>query len=305
MNDQSRRSFLKTTTIGSLLLSYSFNKAYPTNETNKSELSSNKVIVFSKYLQNLNWNDLAITCKNLGLDGIDLTVRDGGHVIPEKVEEDLPKVVDIFQKHNLDVVMVTTRLLSAEDTYAEKILKTAGMLKIPYARIGYHQYKEKLDIKEQIQNVKKDLQGLTTLAEKYNVILGYHNHSGLHNFGGPIWDLISVFQEINSPYLGSNFDIGHVKAEGFGGAWKANTIAMLPWIRMVAVKDFIVEKNKIVWVPLGKGWVPVKELLDIILKQGNFKGPISIQMEYETKTEIEKLDYIKNSAEIIKNIIQK
>ncbi len=230
-------------------------------------------------------------------------MRDGGHVVPEKVDQDLPKVVDIFRKQGIDVIMITTRLLSSDDPFAEQILKTAGSLQIRYARIGYHQYKDKLDIKEQIQNVKKDLQGLTTLAEKYNVILGYHNHSGLNNFGGPIWDIISVFQEINSPYLGSNFDIGHVKAEGFGGAWKANTIAMLPWIRMVAVKDFVVENHKTVWVPLGKGCVPVKEILDIILKQGNFKGPISIHMEYDTKTETEKLDYIKNSAEIIKNII--
>lgn len=199
--------------------------------------------------------------------------------------------------------MITTRLLNAEDPYAEQILKTASSLKIPYARIGYHQYKDKLDIKEQILTVKKDLQRLTVLAEKYNVILGYHNHSGLNNFGGPIWDLIEVFQEINSPYLGSNFDIGHVNAEGFGGAWKANTIAMLPWIRMVAVKDFTVENNKIVWVPLGKGCVPVKEVLDIILKQGAFQGPISVHMEYDTNSETEKLDYIRTSAQMIKNMI--
>ncbi|MGC8844988.1 MAG: sugar phosphate isomerase/epimerase family protein [Candidatus Hydrogenedens sp.] len=299
----SRRNFLTSTTLSTLFLSQSFHKAHSIDKTNHSETSSNKIVVFSKYLQNLNWEELAIACKNCGLDGIDLTVRDGGHVSPDKVEEDLPKVVDIFRKNNMDVIMITTRLLNVNEPYAEQILKAAGSLKIPYARIGYHQYKNKIDIKEQILTVKKDLQGLSILAEKYNVILGYHNHSGLNNFGGPIWDLMEVFQEINSPYLGSNFDIGHVKAEGFGGAWKTNTIAMLPWIRMVAVKDFIIENNKTVWVPLGKGCVPVKEILDIIVKQGTFKGPISVHMEYDTKSEAEKLDYIKNSAQIIKNII--
>ncbi|HOK08170.1 MAG TPA: sugar phosphate isomerase/epimerase family protein [Candidatus Hydrogenedens sp.] len=303
MNHYSRRSFLKSTVLSSLLLTQSFRKAYSKDEADNTNTTSNKIVVFSKYLQNLHWENLAVACEDCGLDGIDLTVRDDGHVIPEKVEEDLPKVVEIFRKNNLDVVMITTRLLSAEEPYAEQILKTAGALKIPYARIGYHHYKDKINIKEQISNVKKDLQGLTTLAEKYNVILGYHNHSGLNNFGGPIWDLIEVFQEINSPYLGSNFDIGHVKAEGFGGAWKANTIAILPWIRMIAVKDFTVENNKTNWVPLGKGCVPVKEMFDIILKQGAFKGPISIHMEYNTKSEAEKLDYIKASAQMIKSII--
>ncbi len=303
MRHLSRRNFLTSTALGTLFLSHSFQKVYSENKMSRSETSSNKIVVFSKYLQNLDWEQLAIACKDCGLDGVDLTVRDGGHVTPEKVEKDLPKVVEIFRKNNIDVIMITTRLLNADDPYAEQILKTAGSLKIPYARIGYHQYKDDLDIKEQVSMVKKDLQKLTVLAEKYNVILGYHNHSGLNNFGGPIWDLIEVFQEINSPYLGSNFDVGHVKAEGFGGAWKANTIAMLPWIRMIAVKDFIVENNKTVWVPLGKGCVPVKSILDIILKQGSFKGPISVHMEYDTKSETEKLEYIKDSAQMIKNII--
>lgn len=296
MNNLTRRNFLKTASLGSLLLSQSFFRAFSKN-------ISNKIVIFSKYLQNLNWEELAVACKNCGLDGVDLTVRDGGHVKPEKVDEDLPKVVDIFRKHNLDVTTITTRLLSAKDPYAEQVLKTAGELNIHYVRVGYHKYKDKVAIKEQANNIKEDLQGLARLAEKYNVVLGYINHSGLDNFGGPIWDLLSILQDINSPHLGSNFDIGHVKAEGFGGAWKANTIAMLPWIRMVTVKDFVIENNNIVWVPLGKGCVPVEEILDIIVRQGSFNGPISIHMEYAPKSELEKLEHIKTSAEIIKKII--
>ncbi len=298
MIDLTRRNFLKTTVLSSLYIPLSLYGA-------QSEgANSNKVIIFSKHLQNLNWDDLAIACKDCGLDGVDLTVRDGGHVVPERAEVDLPKVVEIFNKHNLEVVILTTRLLAPESPYAENIIKTAGQLKIPYIRIGYHQYNEKTDITEQITQVKKDLEGLTRLAEKYNVTLGYHNHSGLNNVGGPIWDLVSIFKEINSPHLGSNFDLGHVKAEGFGGAWKAHTLSMLPWIRMVAVKDFIVENHKVIWVPLGKGCVPVKEMLDIIIKKGNFKGPISIHMEYKTSSESDKMNYIKTSTEIIRKFIQ-
>ncbi len=302
MLNLSRRNFLKSSLVSSLLFPFSSHTANP-NKSEKNETHSNKIIVFSKYLQNLKWEELAIACKNCGLDGVDLTVREGGHVIPERVEEDLPKVVEIFRQNNLGVVMLTTRLLNADDPHAEKILKTAGELKISYIRIGYHQYDAEMDIVEQILKVKRDLQGLTKLAEKYNVVLGYHNHSGINNFGGPIWDLISVFEEIDSPNLGSNFDVGHVKAEGFGGAWKVNTLAMLPWIRMLAVKDFVIENNKTVWVPLGKGCVPLKEMFDMIIKQGNFEGPISIHMEYKTKSENEILGYIKNSAQIIKSII--
>ena len=303
-NLNSRRDFLKTTILGSVLIQPSLFNAFSNNETKISSSQAIKIVLFSKCLQNLNWEELAKACKECELDGVDLTVRDGGHVLPEKVETDLPKVLDIFHKNNLEVSMLTTRLLSADDPFAESILKTAGALNIPYVRIGYHKYRDNSDIQEQIQKVKNDLQTLTALAEKYKVILGYHNHSGFDNFGGPVWDLLSVFQAINSPFLGSNFDIGHIKAEGFNGAWKTNTVAMLPWIRMIAVKDFIVKNHKVEWVPLGTGCVPVKDMLEIIVKKGNFNGPISIHTEYKIKTQAEALEYIKTSTQKLREIIR-
>jgi len=303
-NQNSRRDFFKTAILGSMLIQSPLFNAFSNTETKTSNSQAIKIVLFSKCLQNLDWQELAQACKECGLDGVDLTVRDGGHVIPEKIEVDLPKVVDTFHKTNLEVSMLTTRLLSADDPFAESILKTAGALNIPYVRIGYHKYSANLDMQEQIQKVKKDLQTLTALAEKYKVVLGYHNHSGFDTFGGPVWDLLSVFQAINSPFLGSNFDIGHAKAEGFNGAWKTNTVAILPWIRMIAVKDFILKNHKVEWVPLGTGCVPVKEMLEIIIKKGNFNGPISIHTEYKIKTQAEALEYVKTSTQKIREIIK-
>jgi len=302
-NLNSRRDFFKTAILGSMLIQPSLFNAFSNTETKTYSSQTIKIVIFSKCLQNLDWQELAQACKECGLDGVDLTVRDGGHVIPEKVETDLPKVVDIFHKANLEVPMLTTRMLSADDPFTESILKTAGALNIHYVRIGYHKYNDNLDMQEQIQKVKKDLHALTAIAEKYKVVLGYHNHSGFDNFGGPIWDLLSVFQSINSPFLGSNFDIGHAKAEGFNGVWKTNTVAMLPWIRMIAVKDFIVKNHKVEWVPLGTGCVPVKEMLEIIIKKGSFNGPISLHTEYKIKTQAEALEYIKTSTQKIREII--
>jgi sugar phosphate isomerase/epimerase len=41
------------------------------------------------------WRELAQAVKAAGFGGIDLTVRKGGHVAPERVKEDLPKAVEV------------------------------------------------------------------------------------------------------------------------------------------------------------------------------------------------------------------
>jgi hypothetical protein len=50
--------------------------------------------VFSKCLQWLDYPGMAGITAEAGFDGVDLTVRAGGHVLPERVEEDLPKAVE-------------------------------------------------------------------------------------------------------------------------------------------------------------------------------------------------------------------
>jgi len=47
--------------------------------------------LFSKPLPDMDWCRLAQAAKTVGFDGIDLTVRRGGHVRPERAAEDSPK----------------------------------------------------------------------------------------------------------------------------------------------------------------------------------------------------------------------
>lgn len=49
--------------------------------------------LFSIPVPEMNWRQLAQSARSAGFGGIDLTVRKGGHVLPEKVARDLPKAV--------------------------------------------------------------------------------------------------------------------------------------------------------------------------------------------------------------------
>jgi L-ribulose-5-phosphate 3-epimerase len=47
--------------------------------------AAHPVYIFSKHLQFLGYEDMAQAAAEIGFDGIDLTVRPGGHVPPETV----------------------------------------------------------------------------------------------------------------------------------------------------------------------------------------------------------------------------
>ena len=261
------------------------------------------VCVFSKHLQFLGYEDLAKTCKDLGLDGVDLTVRAGGHVLPENVTTDLPRAVEAIRGEGLDVPMITTRPQNASDPDARPILENASKLGIRYFRIGGHKYADDAGPLEQLPRVTDELRGLSELAAEFNMVAGYHNHSGYDNVGAALWDLHAIFRSVGSDHLGSNFDVGHAKVEGGYGAWEINARLLAPWVKMMAVKDFVWKDGKPSWAPLGTGHVDTVAFLKIFREAG-FAGPISLHFEYRSPSNGALLEEIRNAAATLRKALR-
>ena len=51
----------------------------------KNDSEAFKISIFSKHLQWLDYNGMAKVLSEIGFEGTDLTVRPGGHVLPERV----------------------------------------------------------------------------------------------------------------------------------------------------------------------------------------------------------------------------
>ena len=85
-----------------------------------------KISVFSKHLQWLNYAEMAQVAAQIGFDGVDITVRPNGHVLPERVAEDLPKATDAVRKAGMNVFMITTSITDADNPFTDNILKTAN-----------------------------------------------------------------------------------------------------------------------------------------------------------------------------------
>lgn len=250
----------------------------PTDPVPKDEAF--KISVFSKNLQWLDYTQMAKVAAEIGFDGIDLTVRPLGHVQPERVQEDLPRAVEAIRKAGLDVYMITTAITSVDEPYTERILQTANSLGITHYRMGWINYDDTKTIEENLEVFQRQMSKLAALNKKYNITGDYQNHSGMF-FGAAIWDLHAVLKKVNSPWIGSQYDIWHANVEG-ANAWPINLKLLSPYIKTIDIKDFQwAKKDK--WVsesvPLGEGAINFK-LYFQLLKQFNVRVPISMHYEY-------------------------
>lgn len=242
-----------------------------------------KLCFFSKPLAEMEWGQLAKNLKRLGFDGVDLTVRkEQGHVMPERVTEDLPKSVAAFRDAGVDIPMITTSLTSADDPTARPILATAAKLGIPFFKAGYYQYKL-VDVERELADAGKQFRGLAELAQECGIQVGYHNHEDY--IGAPVWDIARVIEPLDPKWAGYYFDPRHAVAEGGVGGWKIATNLVSRRLKMVAVKDFYWEKTarkgwQDVNCPLGQGMVDWRYFFKAMARAG-FQGPISLHLEYD------------------------
>src|SRR5947209_6717230 len=95
-----------------------------------------KVAIFSKHLQFLRGDELARTAKEIGFDGVDLTVRSGGHVEPARVREELPGLVTTLHAAGLETPMITTDVVDPQTPHAAEIFAVMKDLGIRYYRWG-------------------------------------------------------------------------------------------------------------------------------------------------------------------------
>jgi sugar phosphate isomerase/epimerase len=238
----------------------------------------------SKFLQFLTVPEMAAKAAELGFDGIDLCVRPGAHVLPERVAEDLPRAAEIIRKSGLDLPMITAAIVDVTSPHAEKMLKTAASLDIRYYRWGGFSYDRGRSIPEQIEALKGRVRELADMNRHYKVCAMYHLHSGLGLVGASVWDLWLLLREFDSKYVGVNYDIGHATVEGGYGGWRNSFRLTAPYVRGIAIKDFKWGQNSSgQWVPqwsaLGEGMVNFREFLPMV-KSAGFSGPVQLHFEY-------------------------
>ncbi|HEY3743725.1 MAG TPA: TIM barrel protein [Bryobacteraceae bacterium] len=240
--------------------------------------------MFTKHLQFLSGDALADAIAEIGVEGADLSLRKGGHVEPSRVRQDLPLLIRALEKRGLRLTMATTDVVDAESPYAEDVLAALAEHGVTHYRWGGFKFDPMRPIVEQIEALKPRVRGLEELNRRHGVCAMYHTHSGLNQIGAAIWDLRLLLKDFDPKYVAVNYDIGHATVEGGFGGWIESLNVTGPYLRGVALKDFLWVKNpkgewRPEWRPVGEGMVPFDQFF-ATLKRVRFAGPMQIHYEY-------------------------
>jgi L-ribulose-5-phosphate 3-epimerase len=237
--------------------------------------------VFAKPLQWLDYAGTASLIAEAGFGGIDYAVRPGGHVVPEKAQEDLPRAVEAAKKAGLKVEMITTGITSAQDKHTEPLLRTAAKLGVKYYRLGNFQYDTKLGIWESLQKHKAAVKELAALNQSLGLHGCIQNHAG-PRVGGPVWDLYELVRDVDPRWFGVQYDIRHATVEG-AQSWPLALRLLAPWIKCTDLKDFHWQQSPgkavIDNVPIGQGVVNFDAYFKLV-RELNLTGPASVHFEY-------------------------
>ncbi len=237
--------------------------------------------VFTKPLEWLSYADAAALAAETGFEGLDLTVRPGGHVDPARVEEDLPRAVAAARAAGLATPMMVTAITDASDPAAERTLRTAAALGVRYYRMGYLPYDKALSPAAHLAALRPQMAELADLNRRYGMHGAYQNHAGAR-VGGSVWDLHLLLDGIDPAHLGVQYDIRHAMVEG-ATAWPVALRLVAPRVRTLAIKDFRWEQRDGKWQPvtvaLGEGMVDFPAFLTLVRQLG-IAGPFTLHYEY-------------------------
>jgi sugar phosphate isomerase/epimerase len=218
-----------------------------------------KVGGFTKPVQDLSFEQTAAFCTDVGWDGIELALRAGGHVLPERADEDLPRMCAALRARGKDVLVLATDIRGGKEPLTEPVLRAAVRSNVRLYRLAALRYRENASIAQQIVEFRAQLKDLAAMNKSLGVTGLLQNHSGNGYVGSAVWDIHSLIENIDPRELGVHFDIGHATVES-GLSWPTAFALVKDRVGAVIVKDFTWKTaaaggGEVAWCPIGKGMV--------------------------------------------------
>jgi len=263
---------------------------------------------FSQNMAKVPYPELGRIAQQIGYEGVDLTVMEGGHVNPHITNVDLVRAIESVRGPGLEVPMITTTLTTINDPTAYAILAITGHTQVHLYRLGFWPYgfgpnSSPSDIPKRLAQVRADIGGLLAYGRASQMTAMFANRAGPW-VGESIWDAQSIIGDMEPQWVGYCFDPSQATAEGGVSGWEIALRLAMPRLKAVAVQDFRWVKtgssSKMEMCPLGEGAVDWDAFF-ALLAQARFTGPISIHMEYHPQDE---LSAMAKDLEFVKKHVQ-
>ena len=209
-----------------------------------------------------------------GCDGVQWTVRPGGHVEPSRAKDDLPRLAKIAASRGLKCRTICTAIADPAAPESEELLRVAADCGVELFRPAYLLYDEPRETaRESLERFRRAFAAFAALGARTGVKASYQNHSpwwGPRVFGTLSWDLWECLRDLDPATVGIEFDPMYAFFET-GLAWRHGFELVAPWIAALDLKDFRYRPARapgrpyeIEMVPAGEGVVPWDELRALV-----------------------------------------
>jgi sugar phosphate isomerase/epimerase len=264
------------------------------------------VCAFSQNLIKVEYAQLGTIAQQIGYDGVDLTVMDGGHVDPRITNVHLVRAIESVRGAGLEVPLITTTISTPSDPTAYPILAITGRTQVHLYRTGFWPYampNTPLNVAGRLQQVRAELTALVAAGRQYQMAAAIPNRAGSF-VGEALWDMQTIINDMDPQWLGYYFDPSQATAEGGVAGWQIALNLALPRLKAVAVQDFAWTKAGNAWkmqmCPLGEGMVDWQSFFRM-LSAAHYTGPVSIHQEYKPQDE---LGAMAKDVEFVRNQIK-
>lgn len=276
----SRRGFLHASTLAAT-------GAAANRSARAAPGSRPPVCIYSEHFQKLPIPEVCKVFKRIGVEGLDLTVRPGGHIDPKNAKSELPKAAKTAREHGLKIMMLTTGVTSP-DRRAEEILAACQKLDIKRIKLGYFPVGEFGQLAKRMDQVRRQLESIVKLASKYEVRPCVHVHSGA-TIPSSGFMLHRLIRDMPPDRIGAYLDSYHMTITGGAGGWRQAIDLLRPWISLVALKNFQWERTdrdeigqqrwRTNYCRLEDGVAPIPEFVRAVHRSG-YRGFYTLHTEY-------------------------
>jgi len=248
-----------------------------------------RYVLFTDNLADLSLEQACDAARGAGFDGLDLTLRPGGHVLPAQAEMGLTRASEAAGARGLTIAMVSTAITDNDSPHAEDIFAAAAHYDIRRLKLGYWDYQPFGTLRAQIDVARRRLERIIALGRKYDVLPCVHCHSGRFvASGGPL--LYLVLRDFAPQHVGAYVDPMHMTIEGGRNVWELGLDLLAPWVALVGVKNFRFvadrrdrfgqQRYRWQYVPLADGQAELPEFFGY-LSQLKYDGIVSLHSEYK------------------------
>ncbi len=262
------------------LFSYSYHLAFGKHDVFKPQ---NPIDIF----------DFMDKTKEMGLDGIQIDIC---HL--ESSDDDyLFKVRDYAKSKGFYIEYGSTGI---ESQHSLEQLEIAHKLDATLMRtfMGFDRYYKGVNVEKEVNNAIKVLEELKPKAIEYGIKIAIENHCDATTD-----EIISIMKRVASDEIGMCVDLGNFMIHQENPTESVRKLA--PYIINTHLKDYAMKMEnwgfKSYGVPLGKGIIDLKEIMDILINESKLT---SIMLEIPVEKESGEEETLKKEESYIRESVK-